>query len=65
MKPMHVAVEHFANEITKRASRSFSKAELNKEQFDKIMNSIEDIKNITNKTKKESDKDGEDNKKSE
>ena len=53
MKPMPVAVEHFANEITKRVSRSFAKAEIDKSQFDEIMNSIENIKSITNKTKKE------------
>ena len=53
MKPMPIAVKYFLDEIIKRASKSFAKAELSKEEFDSVVSSIENVRDIVNKAKKE------------
>ena len=55
MKPMPKAVEYFTNEIVRRVSKSFANSEISKQEFDEILNSVEEIRTITNK------KEGKDN----
>ena len=58
MKPLPVAIEYFTNQIVKRASKTFASSGMTKQDFDEILNSIEKIKEITNKVEKEGIKDG-------
>ena len=58
MKPLPEAIEYFTNQIVKRASKVFVNSGMTKQDFDEILNSVEKIKEITNKVKKEGIKDG-------
>ena len=58
MRPLPVAIEDFTNQIVKRASKTFANSGMTKQDFDEILNSVEKIKEITNKVKKEGTKDG-------
>lgn len=58
MKPLPVAIEHFTSQIVKRVSRVFASSRMTKQDFDEVLNSVEKIKEITNKIEKEGTKDG-------
>lgn len=58
MKPLPVAIEHFTSQIIKRVSKAFASSRMTKQDFDEILNSVEKIKEITNKVEKEGTKDG-------
>lgn len=58
MKPLPVAIEYFTNQIVKRVSKTFASSGMTKRDFDEILNSVEKIKEITNKVEKEGIKDG-------
>ena len=58
MKSLPVAIEYFTNQIVKRASKTFASSGMTKQDFDEILNSVEKIKEITNKVEKEGIKDG-------
>ncbi len=58
MKPLPVAIEHFTSQIIKRVSRVFASSRMTKQDFDEVLNSVEKIKEITNKIEKEGIKDG-------
>lgn len=58
MKPLPVAIEYFTNQIVKRISKTFASSGMTKQDFDEILNSVEKIKEITNKVEKEGIKDG-------
>ena len=58
MKPLPVAIEYFTNQIVKRVSKAFASSGMTKRDFDEILNSVEKIKEITNKVEKEGIKDG-------
>ena len=57
MKPLPVAIEYFTNQIVKRVSKTFASSGMTKRDFDEILNSVEKIKEITNKVEKEGIKD--------
>ena len=57
MKPLPVAIEYFTNQIVKRVSKTFASSGMTKQDFDEILNSVEKIKEITNKVEKEGIKD--------
>jgi hypothetical protein len=58
MKPLPEAIEYFTNQIVKRVSKTFASSGMTKRDFDEILNSVEKIKEITNKVEKEGIKDG-------
>lgn len=58
MKPLPVAIEHFTSQIIKRVSRVFASSRMTRQDFDEVLNSVEKIKEITNKIEKEGIKDG-------
>ena len=58
MKPLPVAIEYFTNQIVKRVSKTFASSGMTKQDFDEILNSVEKIKEITNKVEKEGMKNG-------
>jgi len=58
MKPLPVAIEYFTSQIIKRVSRVFASSRMTKQDFDEVLNSVEKIKEITNKIEKEGIKDG-------
>lgn len=58
MKPLPVAIEHFTSQIIKRVSKAFANSRMTKQDFDEVLNSVEKIKEITNKVAKEGTKDG-------
>ena len=58
MKPLPAAIEYFTNQIVKRASKTFASSGMTKQDFDDILNSVEKIKEITNKVEKEGMKNG-------
>jgi len=58
MKPLPVAIEYFTTQIVKRVSRVFASSRMTKQDFDEVLNSVEKIKEITNKIEKEGTKDG-------
>lgn len=58
MKPLPVAIEYFTTQIVKRVSRVFANSRMTKQDFDEVLNSVEKIKEITNKIEKEGIKDG-------
>ena len=53
MKPLPAAIEYFTNQIVKRVSKTFASSGMTKQDFDEILNSVEKIKEITNKVEKE------------
>ena len=57
MKPLPEAIEYFTKQIIKRVSKAFASSDMTKQDFDEILNSVEKIKEITNKVKKEGIKD--------
>ena len=57
MKPLPAAIEYFTNQIVKRVSKTFASSGMTKQDFDEILNSVEKIKEITNKVEKEGIKD--------
>ena len=57
MKPLPEAIEYFTNQIVKRVSKTFASSGMTKRDFDEILNSVEKIKEITNKVEKEGIKD--------
>lgn len=57
MKPTPVAVKYFLDEIIKRVSKAFAKSELNKEEFDDVINNVENVRDIVSKVEKEGTKD--------
>ena len=57
MKPLPVAIEYFTNQIVKRVSKTFASSGMTKRDFDEVLNSVEKIKEITNKVEKEGIKD--------
>ena len=59
MKPLPEAIEYFTNQIVKRTGKTFINSGMTKQDFDEILNSVEKIKEITNKVEKEAIKDGE------
>ena len=58
MRPLPVAIEYFTSQIIKRVSRVFASSGMTKQDFDEVLNSVEKIKEITNKVEKEGIKDG-------
>ena len=58
MKPLPEAIEYFTKQIVKRSSKVFANSDMTKQDFDEILNSVEKIKEITNKVEKEGTKDG-------
>lgn len=58
MKPLPEAIEYFTKQIVKRASKTFASSGMTKQDFDEILNSVEKIKEITNKVEKEGMKNG-------
>ena len=58
MRPLPVAIEYFTSQIIKRVSRVFASSRMTKQDFDEVLNSVEKIKEITNKIEKEGIKDG-------
>lgn len=58
MKPLPAAIEYFTNQIVKRVSKTFASSGMTKQDFDEILNSVEKIKEITNKVEKEGMKNG-------
>ena len=58
MKPLPEAIDYFTKQIVKRTSKVFANSGMTKQDFDEILNSVEKIKEITNKVEKEGTKDG-------
>ena len=58
MKPLPEAIDYFTKQIVKRTSKVFANSGMTKQDFDEILNSVEKIKEITNKVEKEGIKDG-------